>query len=344
MRVKYLFNRKKSQALIDEIRRMAHETVLPNEPFEISELCWEDLSENPDLVADFDILVQKVTDLMGINTFMTELDKPNSSKALPDAEREPTSQQAENAELKLNLLNRFIQNNPKLIIMDPLDNLYNILSRSKTLDMLTKLISNLDLSDIFRVIGFDTISSINEISDNSWIIVKSDLACSTLFSHEMTIVSPRIGLSELKSMFPPNHITQPLLPHWGILIKVYALEKGNEIWIDYRPSISDKLWQSDLNVFKFNSQKIPKSFCEHGSDSINDPGEIFDTRYPQLDERFRVTSFIESKIDHIKQISRKISCSFGFSFFGFDMIMTKTGLVQIIDLNYFPGFKGTNGL
>lgn len=152
------------------------------------------------------------------------------------------------------------------------------------------------------------------------LILKPDIACSTLLSHSMTLIFSQ-------SQIPPNpsHILQQYIPHYGILCKVYVI--FGTVSIVLRKSLSLPINQTGEieEAHTFDSQTMRR-------DPLNVKDELI------------IKEYIKDRKNEIDSFTNDISKLFGnLKIFGWDLIFEEgTGKPFIIDLNYFPGFDNVD--
>jgi len=150
------------------------------------------------------------------------------------------------------------------------------------------------------------------------LICKTTQASGGLSSHEMAIINTPEQLSLIP--FSPIY-AQEFFNHDATIIKVYCI--GSKIWIMRRKSIKNIDLGNDGPIF-FNSQDMkdelpPQLSCDYaGNLPIPDQSEI-------------------------DPIANALSELLGLSIFGFDVIKNiNTGKWAVIDINYFPDFRGVD--
>ena len=160
------------------------------------------------------------------------------------------------------------------------------------------------------------------------LVVKTTDACLDKNCHQMSIVFNEQGLLEAETSHifrNQNHILQEYINHDERIYKVYAI--GDQLAIQQKqslPNLSDKSISD--NCINFHSQASFKDLPE----------------FQQFIKGFE-TSEIDLEI--IKTMWKKLGKELKLSLVGFDLIKeTSTNVYYLIDINYFPGFKGFKDL
>ncbi|EER01644.1 conserved hypothetical protein [Perkinsus marinus ATCC 50983] len=148
-------------------------------------------------------------------------------------------------------------------------------------------------------------------------ILKTRVACGTVASHHMAVVSSAKELEEFRREHREDAVcAQDFIPHGGIIYKVFVI--GGEVRLDIRPSLGD--------------DAVGKSF-----DSQNMKGIVVQQK-PSVDP-----SGVD--INKVKDIALKVDGKLGLGLFGLDLIVgSRDQKYYVVDVNYFPTFKGVDGL
>ena len=172
------------------------------------------------------------------------------------------------------------------------------------------------------------------------IIVKPLTAAGTKASHSMAVVlhNQETALPSILKTIPS--ICQEYHNHDGILYKVYVL--GDAVSVHQRRSLPNlpcpPYSKSVVNFVEFDSQRpYPRlssfGFCEDdvtGSSIATVPS----TKKRKLNGSGPVLSPVE-----VEPIVEVLKETFGLELFGFDLLLTKEKVIQIVDVNYFPSYK-----
>lgn len=264
---------------------------------------------------DFVLLLLKTTDLL----FESEWD-PESSQRLRN-------------------LQSFIQQNPEIIVVDPLELVHNVTDRQRVSDLIIKAgIRSGDRKPVrtpFSVFAKnETLRRWAEHDDEFPqlkfpVICKRLQACGTRESHQMLVLPKRELLSELIP-FETEWQIQEYINHGGVIHKVYVV--GDYCKATTRISLPD--FPSNLppdRAVHFNSHDpvSPMMFSVDSEENIQTL-EKFSVPLPepQLPENL------------FKDLSSQIRSSLGLDLFGFDVLVdSKTACLYIVDINYFPSYK-----
>eukprot|EP01127_Copromyxa_protea_P017286 TRINITY_DN5246_c0_g1_i1.p1 TRINITY_DN5246_c0_g1~~TRINITY_DN5246_c0_g1_i1.p1 ORF type:complete len:283 (-),score=60.24 TRINITY_DN5246_c0_g1_i1:50-898(-) len=144
-------------------------------------------------------------------------------------------------------------------------------------------------------------------------MAKALVAAGSVDSHEMGVVFNAEGLNKFKKPV----ILQEYLNHDSVIEKVYVV--GEKCWVVRKTSLPNYETSADREPLLFNSQKFEELLGVRG-DVPPPPQEVVDS------------------------IAKAISETAGLTLFGFDIIRdSKTGKYAVIDLNFFPSYRGTTG-
>lgn len=267
-----------------------------------------DLSQSLEEQGPFDIIVHKVTDVLG---------------------------RAEGGHTKDQLYAKnfadFIHNHPECILVDPLENVSKLMSRY---DQYIK-VQEMELSSPgyeFFVPTFVELCS-NDVEENSKILkdahmdfpfmTKPLVAQGESLSHEMAIIFNKQGLKDIR----PPCVAQSFINHNAVLYKVYVV--GDEQFVCERPSLKNLTAGDDKTIF-FHTSEVSTPNSTHFLNEM-DKSEI-------------VNSPVKPNITKLKELGRHIRSHLQLSLFGVDVIIEcGTNRYAIIDINLFPGYKEING-
>jgi hypothetical protein len=269
---------------------------------------------------------------------------------------------------KLEMLERYINANPRLIIVDPLDEVKKVMDRNILNDVINNgNITCLDRSPIKTpssiLLNSEIISNwINEPSSISLkfpLICKPVQACGTRDSHQMMILTGPQSVAELLNS-NQEWIAQEFLNHNATIYKVYVIGDFCEVTPrlslpDYPSSypvdecihfnshdpISSSMFTSPLNANECKSPLEPKDSWHQrkgisrkvsvDSTIVNDPSR---TRSPLVrgsrSKEYELWNYISAQLrDRLK-----------LDLFGYDVIVhSDSGLFYVVDINYFPSYK-----
>eukprot|EP01095_Lingulamoeba_sp_RSL-Kostka_P010676 TRINITY_DN3889_c0_g1_i1.p1 TRINITY_DN3889_c0_g1~~TRINITY_DN3889_c0_g1_i1.p1 ORF type:complete len:317 (-),score=89.10 TRINITY_DN3889_c0_g1_i1:38-988(-) len=153
---------------------------------------------------------------------------------------------------------------------------------------------------------------LNEKGINFPVICKPNQACGSLESHEMGVVFNESQIHQ----FDLPCVIQEFYNHGGVINKVFVCGL-DEFSVVKRPSITDITYEENHEPIIFNSQDM--------SHLMNNDTENY-----------------EIPSDHIlSSIIKLINKKFDLNLFGFDLIQNNiTGKYAVVDINFFPGYKG----
>ncbi|KAF4657040.1 hypothetical protein FOL47_008627 [Perkinsus chesapeaki] len=149
-------------------------------------------------------------------------------------------------------------------------------------------------------------------------ILKTRLACGTVASHHMAVVSTMEELQTFRQDHAEDAVcAQDFVPHGGIIYKVFAIG-SEEVRVDIRPSLGD-----DAIGKKFDSQNMK---------------EVVVKETPSTDSA-------NINMEKVKDIAGRVDKKLGLGLFGLDIIIgSNDRKYYVVDVNYYPTFKGVNGL
>ena len=230
-----------------------------------------------------------------------------------------------NEELKN--LYEFTKKNPKVVVIDKLESVAVTLDREET-DQLLKSIKwsiNQKVSCPNSVLlSKSDIDSIKESTKNlKFPILAKPKAASLMlnipneYCHMLRLATTPEDLVG----FTSPCILQEYINHGGIIYKLYAI--GSELSCDIRPSTRDIQPGESLNL-NFHSEK-PQ--VQNGI--WTQPRDFSDVKVP---------------IDDFLQISADLRKAMNIDLLGFDILIDKDNHYWIIDVNYFPSYRGVKDL
>lgn len=226
-------------------------------------------------LGNFDVIVHKVTDLM--------------LSGLPEDQE------------GLDNLRAYLRNNPKVLLLDPLEGLEITNSRREFLTRFNEItIENTKIRGP-RVYNQDDITYP--------CIVKTNTACQVKGSHLMGLTKTEKGLSKVIKSITGDIIITEWVKHLGGVFKIYVL--GDEFQITPRDS-----------------------FSLDNSDYV-----IFDSAKP-IPDNLRLLPPVESLNERIISVLNQRLREFtGLGLLSYDLLIEETtGDYIIVDLNYFPGY------
>lgn len=174
---------------------------------------------------------------------------------------------------------------------------------------------------LYQILNADALQSIQDKIFPA--IVKNNTACAVSKSHVMYAVSRREDVDKLKRFVGRDEdvVAQRFVPHYGIILKVYVLD--DHFFISLRPSI-----EQAAEFISFNSQDLRKDF---------NPDELFSEKYQQVEALINDLNFKSTLKSFISRVRSEFN---GISLFGLDLVICEdSGRLNILDINYFPGYK-----
>jgi hypothetical protein len=198
-------------------------------------------------------------------------------------------------------------------LMDPLINQINVGNRSVMADKLKQVCLNYD--KLF-VPDYAYVTKLNYCPELKFpIICKPNIAFGYTETHSMCIVKDYDALLEASVTLPL--LLQTFHEHDSIIYKVYVIKNHINVCIKNSISFKDK----EKSIVYFNTEDLKKTPNNLTNDQVK---LLLDT--------------LNESIDLIK-LTEELSKTFGLTLFGYDMIKVN-GSYAIIDINYFPGYKG----
>jgi len=227
------------------------------------------------------------------------------------------------AKIQLDNMRNYLSKHPECVVVDPLDN------QAKTIDrlLMNQVFNHLNnqpkeykircpQSVVVDVDSKDP-KSLFPPSFKFPAICKTLQASGGLEAHEMAIVWNLQGLEQFKR---PIYV-QEYINHNATIIKVYVL--GENSHVIGRKSFPNFSSESHAPII-FNSQEM-----KH-----------------QLPPELTVSNAGEGELppkSHVNKISKLLSDFLGLTLFGYDIITdAKTGEYGVIDINYFPDYRGVD--
>ncbi|KXJ24802.1 Inositol-tetrakisphosphate 1-kinase [Exaiptasia diaphana] len=300
-RVGFLLSpKKKRKTIFDAFMQLCGETGI--------ELVEIDLNVPLEDQGPFDIIIQKITDIMA-----------HAKMGNEDALKTFTS------------LENYLMSNPDIKVLDPLhcvkklcDRLvsYQVMKQCEFVDNGIKTY----MPSFVRIDSTDHSENVKRIKAAN---VQFPMVCKPLIghgtdmSHKMLLIFNEEGLHDVK----PPCVVQQFINHNAILYKVFVA--GNRHYIVDRPSIKNFYHTKDvkLDTIFFNSHDVSKS---DSSSHLNKLDKI-----DNIEEITPTDEMVVNKL--VKKLREKL----GLSMFGIDIVIEKgTANHVVIDINYFPGYEG----
>jgi len=249
---------------------------------------------------------------------------------------------------RLSFIEKYVESNSKVVLIDGIDAISNIVSRALTCEILKESLAQREDRIVhdpkFCVILEEEQSNTLKIAEkmkasnlNFPVICKPVEACGTSASHHLTIILNEEGLSDLKAPC----VMQEYINHDTKLLKVYVL--GPKTFVFPRKSLPNL---NDGGSFITDNQN------HRNSSNMSQPRSLcFDSQKPYpTSEDFGLRDIFskmgDAKADSrpseevVNQIASMLQSTFRLSLFGFDLIKSSADKkLYIVDINYFPSFK-----
>ncbi|KAI9175607.1 hypothetical protein H9P43_006978 [Blastocladiella emersonii ATCC 22665] len=248
---------------------------------------------------------------------------------------------------------------PRVPFMDPVESLVPLQSRERMAEALAAVVAG-DSEGVLalpRTLAATTLAAATaELSASSPsgtgtgpfpLIVKRDEACSSHASHVMAVVAGPAQWAALVAGGPfdsDEQVTiQQLVPHGGVLYKVYALGPDRP-HVLLRPSLKDR-WEDIGEPLVFDSQRIPKAFPESTNGSTMGSVQaafLSATAEDRAETARRLDS--DGIRAQLAALTKRIASTMNLTLFGFDAVYhAAERRLYLVDVNYFPSFQGVGG-
>jgi len=239
----------------------------------------------------------------------------------------PQESTNEKSKLIVNVIEKYLQDHPEVINIDPIEGQRHALDRVIMGKLLYKV--EQELSKDLNVHNprqqqYNQESFPYDTSAISFpVVCKTIQAGGSSSAHRMGIVFNEKGMHE----FQPPFIAQEFYNHNCTIFKVFVI--GNFLWTSKRPSVPNIEISSNHQTIFFDSQ--------------HPLGPQLAMLKKVEDKKSEEEWATEAKVPPeatLRAISKGITKHFGLTLFGFDVItQSATGIHSIIDINYFPGYK-----
>lgn len=224
---------------------------------------------------------------------------------------------------KIQKIEVFLQNNPSVVVIDPISNVRRLLDRHTcyTIIRSTNLYNHGIFTPNFCELKYENLSDIKRDLQAANVtypfISKPILGHGSKQAHEMSIIFNEKQLEEIKI---PS-VAQSFINHNAILYKLFIV--GSKYHCVERPSIKN-FRTTELNVISFQSSDVSKAGCQHDL-SVLDP-----------EDRNAVKIEPDHKV--LSEIAKTMRKEFGMDLLGVDVVISnRTSRYAIIDVNAFPG-------
>ncbi|KAK3750020.1 hypothetical protein QZH41_008655 [Actinostola sp. cb2023] len=313
-RVGFLLSpKKKRKTIFDAFMQLCGETGI--------ELVEIDLNVPLEDQGPFDIIIQKITDIMA-QARMGEEDALKTFRSLEN----------------------YLKCNPDIRVLDPLECVQKLFDRLVSYQVMKQCEFEEDgirtyMPNFVRIDNLDHNENLKRIKAAN---VQFPMVCKPLIghgsdqSHKMSLIFNEEGL---KDVLPPC-VVQQFINHNAILYKVFVA--ANRYHTVNRPSIKNfyknkglfvsyfittSCHYDELETIFFNSHDVSKADASSHLSKLD--------KIDNIDEATPTDEVIVSKI--VKKLKDKL----GLSMFGIDIVIEKgTTNHVVIDINYFPGYEG----
>ncbi|XP_023014684.1 inositol-tetrakisphosphate 1-kinase isoform X2 [Leptinotarsa decemlineata] len=220
---------------------------------------------------------------------------------------------------------RYISQNPTLIVIDPIPNVRKIIDRYScysiihstnlcTYEVFTPNFCTLETNDV------ETIKHQLRIAHVTYpFLCKPLLGHGSRKAHQICIIFNERSLIDISTPC----VAQSFINHDASLFKIYVA--GDKHCMVERPSLKN-YQASDRETIYFDSSDVSKAGSKSRL-SVLDPEDVVERREP--DEKI------------INLIATTLRKAFGMDLFGVDVVIEKsTGKYAIIDVNAYPGYDG----
>lgn len=220
----------------------------------------------------------------------------------------------------------YLAKHPTIAVIDPLDCQQKVLDRLSINEILAKVEKGVPPEYMVRMPRQISVEKeadeYNVTNLNFPVVCKTTLACGTVESHKMGIVFDEKNLHA----FNPPFLAQEFYNHNATIFKVFVM--GSKVSIEKRRSLPN-LPKEGKETILFDSQ-LP-----------------FDTQLAMFADKGDKTDMqmveeaIEPPMSTIEALAKAIKSELGLNLFGFDVItQLVTGYHAIVDVNYFPSYRG----
>lgn len=233
----------------------------------------------------------------------------------------------QNAKALISKIEEYFCRHPKIIVIDPLDNIKILINRYKYYELIQE---HVQFNDVFtpkfvEIKSKDTVENISLLKKANIkfpVICKPLIAQGSSDAHKLMVIFNEEGLKDCQ----PPCVAQEFINHNAIVYKIYIV--GEHFHVDERPSFKN-FYEEDctsLNTIFFNSLNIFKSGCQ--------------SKWSILSEE-NIPLTVKPKQEVLEKIVKKVTELFGLLLIGVDVVIENhTGRYAIIDVNVFPGYVG----
>jgi len=227
----------------------------------------------------------------------------------------------------------FIEKNPKMVVIDNLENSRMMSNRKHCHDVMNQCSSGVGPITVFVPRSLEipaglSSGSIRELVEESKICFPILAKPIHTSNKHMSLI---FSLDDLDDFETPS-LVQEFYNHSGVMYKVFVM--GDRYNVIQRPSIKDyteSMLQKPIKIDSRNVSKMGRGF--HPEIHQRDPAKqnwlnSFDN--PDLLNR-----------EVLELLCKRMSETAGLKMFGLDILVVKeTGNYALVDINQFPGYKG----
>ncbi|KAL3278747.1 hypothetical protein HHI36_016275 [Cryptolaemus montrouzieri] len=227
---------------------------------------------------------------------------------------------------KLLMVEDYLQRNPSVIVIDPIENVKQLLDRY----ICYRIIRSTDLCNYgvftpnFCDLKSDDVLTMQKTLKSANVtypfICKPILGHGSKEAHEMSIIFNERQLEQCKIPC----VAQSFINHDAVLYKLFIL--GSKFYFVERPSIKN-FHTTERDVINFHTSDVSKAGSQH-------PLCILDA------EDRNITKPLPDPVI-LERIARSIRKEFGMDLLGIDVVISNRSCrYAIIDVNVFPGYDG----
>lgn len=223
-------------------------------------------------------------------------------------------------------IEEWINKNPQMVILDPLENVRKLLDRYSSYSVIqdSGQFDNDVFIPTFTEITTDDTKEIADKLKSSNVqypfVCKPSVAHGLKLAHRMSVI---FNENYLKDCRPPC-VAQSFVNHNAVLYKIFIV--GDYHYVVERPSLKN-FYACNRETIHFDSHDVSKADSKSAL-SVLDPSDLN-------------TETIKPDPERLTEIVLKVRKAFGMSLLGVDVVIeNKTGRYAIIDINAYPGYDG----
>jgi hypothetical protein len=243
-------------------------------------------------------------------------------------------------------LQRYLEANPQLPVVDPIQNIMPLLDRAATRNLLEDLgdarVSSRTVVRAPRSVEVKNLEHPQQLEEallhvSFPTIVKPLMACGASEAHTMAVVFKKEGYEGLQVPMPA--VIQEYVDHGSCVYKFYVL--GNKVMHSCRRSmpnaaslaVSSGSSNSEISALVFDSLKsLPVSFTAAGESSKNPQATAAANQVVEGDGSLDVEA--------VEAAAAWLRTKLGLTIIGFDIVVQVGTLDHVmVDVNFFPSFR-----